>query len=223
MALHIANISSDTVNVCLAIHDPGCSARNWPWRKVAWYVIGPGGTLIPNVLSADLRTVNGVMALYAFNAPRSKEWQGTGNNWYTVSDGRWLNQCLGDDANCTRTVNFVPVSFGGNAHFITYLGPEANQVRSQASSISVTPGRGAFYISGRGFAPGSTVNVIYNYFHPGGVTSNSGAPSVPHVDSSGNFATIVYVSTLFYPGRLDVQVADRTFSGLSATVSVPVA
>jgi hypothetical protein len=224
MALHLGNISRDTVNVCLAFADPNCTANNWPWRKVAWYVIGPFQTMIPDVFAVDLTTVNGIIALYAIAGSLDKDWQGTGNNWYNVPNGvPAFNQCLGDNTNCPKQVDFEVISFGGNSNLITLLGPEAPQIQTLVPSIAVTPGTGAFFISGRGFAPGSTVNVVYNYFpSSGGVTTNSGAPATPSVDSSGGFTDIVSVSTLLEPGHLDVRATDNNFPGLSAVVSVSV-
>jgi hypothetical protein len=223
MALHIANTCSETINVALLLYDPGCTLGGQPWRKVAWYVIAPGQTIIPNVLNVDLRTVNGWAGLYAYTASGDKDWQGTGNAWFAVSEGVHFNQCGEDETNCPKWVDFEPILFGGNANIITYVGPAARQINSVAPSIAVTPGEGAFFISGSGFVPGSTINVIYNYFPSyGGVTTNSGAPAVPSVNSSGGFTDIVSVSTLFYTGQLDVQATDNVFSELSATVSVPV-
>lgn len=94
--------------------------------------------------------------------------------------------------------------------------------RPTSPSISVTPGAGAFYISGRGFTGGSTVYVIYNYFPiTGRVTTNSGSPSVPQASSSGDFATIVYVSSLNQSGQLAVQATDGTGRSASAVVQFP--
>jgi hypothetical protein len=223
MALHIANVSSDTVNVCLLLFDPGCTVGGQPWRKVAWYVIGPGQTIVPDVLNVDLRTVNRFAGLFAFNASGDKDWQGTENAFFFVSDGVAFDQCAEDNTNTPKEVDFVIIDFAGNSDVITYLGPEARQIRSVAPSIAVSPGSGAFFISGRGFAPGSTVNVVYNYFpSSGGVTTNSGDPATPSVGSSGEFTDIVFVSTLVEPGQLDVRATDNNFTGLTAAVSVSV-
>jgi hypothetical protein len=223
MALHIANISSATVNVSLLIFDSGCTVGNQPWRKVAWYVIGPGATIIPDVLAMDLTTVNRFAGVYANSTAGGKDWQGTGNAWFFVSDGVHFNQCGDDNTNCPKQVDFEVIDFGGNSDVITYLGPSAPQINTIPSSIAVTPGAGAFFISGRGFAPGSSVNIIYNYFpSSGGVTTNSGSPNVAFIDSSGGFTDIVSVSTLFETGHLDVRASDNNFPELSASSSVQV-
>lgn len=105
-----------------------------------------------------------------------------------------------------RSVDVVTIVFGE-------LAPP-----NHPASISLKPGQGSFYISGSGFSRNTTVSVIYNYFPGGGITTNSGKPSKVQVDSKGNFATIVYVSTLNAPGRLEVEAEDS--GGLSTTKTI---
>jgi hypothetical protein len=86
------------------------------------------------------------------------------------------------------------------------------------ASIRLKPGQGSFYISGSGFSQSSTVSITYNYFPGRGVTTNTDSPSKVKVDPKGSFATIVYVSTLNAPGRLDVEAKDS--GGLSTTKTI---
>ena len=84
------------------------------------------------------------------------------------------------------------------------------------SSIHLKPGYGAFYISGSGFSQNSTVTVIYNY-HVNNTNTGADPLKFP-VDSSGNFASIVKVSTMTDHGSLDVDAEDT--GGLSTTKSI---
>jgi len=220
MPLFISNTSSETISASLLIYDPNCqNTGGQPWRKIAWYNSSPGQTIIPDALNVDLRTVNGWAGIYAYGTAGS-DWQGSGNAWFQVTGGVHFNQCGEDETNCVRWVDFWGTFFNGQPSTIIYVGPSSGQITATQPQISVNPGSGMFFISGSGFAPGTSVNVVYNYVYDGNVTSNSGAPSVVSVDSSGNFSTFVYVSTLLYSGTLDVQATDNNFGDLNATTSV---
>jgi hypothetical protein len=75
----------------------------------------------------DLRTVNGIAGLFAFTASGDKDWQGTGNAFFFVSDGAAFNQCGDDNTNCPKQVDFEVISFAGNSDVITYLGQEPDR------------------------------------------------------------------------------------------------
>jgi hypothetical protein len=219
MSLFLNNRSPETINVSLLLYDPNCTLGGQPWRKVAWYVINPGQTILPDVYyNIDLTTVNGWVGIYAYTASGDADWQGTGNAWFAVSDGVHFNQCGEDETNTPKWVDFEGVYFGW-PNIVTYIGPSAGQINANHPQISVSVGSGQFFISGAGFVPGSTVSTIYNYTYNGNLTTNSGDPDTASVDSSGNFSTFISVSTLFYSGNLSVQTVDVNW-GLTATTSV---
>jgi uncharacterized membrane protein len=218
MALFISNRNTDIINVVLSTLDNSCGA--WPWRKRAWWVIPPGQTIIPNALGMPLNTVNRFAYLYAFSASGDKEWRDD-NFLVNVSTGVHFDQCEVDNTNCPRRVGEVQMDFAGNPNIVMYVGPNAGQTDLRPPGIAVTPGHGAFFISGRGFSSGGQVSVVYNYFPvSGGVTTNSGSPAIVSVSSDGTFTSIISVSTLLYPGHIDVRATDTRFSALSATTSV---
>jgi hypothetical protein len=219
MSLYLNNRSSETINVCLLLYDPSCTLGGQPWRKVAWYVISPGNTILPDVFyNVDLTKVNGWIGVYAYTASGDKDWQGTGNAWFRVSDGVHFNQCGEDETNTPKWVDFEGVYFGWS-NIVVYIGPAAKEITATHPQINVVVGSAQFFISGAGFVPGTTVSISYNYVYDGNLTSNTGAPSTVVIDSAGNFSTFVGVSTLFYDGNLSVQAVDTNW-GLSATDSL---
>lgn len=219
MPLFVSNACPETVWASLLVYDPRCQGRGQPWRKIAWYSFNPGRTGIPDALGVDLTTVNGWAGIYAY-AASGKNWQGSGNAWFQVTNRMHFNQCSEDETNCMQWVDFWGVYFNGQSSTIVYIGPDSGQIRSTQPCISVTPGSGMFFISGRGFAPGSSAMVIYNYFYGSNIISNSSYPNVVSIDSSGNFSDFIYVSNLLYSGHLKVQATDNIFNDLNAATSV---
>jgi len=219
MSLYLNNGSSEIINVSLLLYDPSCTIGGQPWRKLAWYVLNPGQTILPDVYyNVDLTTVNGWVGIYAYTASGDADWQGQGNAWFQVSDGVHFDQCGEDETNTPKWVDFYGVYFG-HSDIVIYIGPNANEVSSDYPHIAVSVGTAEFFIYGSGFVPGSTVQISYNYVYDGSITSNTGDPSTAQVDGSGNFSDTVGVSTLYYSGNLSVQTVDTNW-GLTAITSV---
>ena len=220
MALYIANSSSETINVCLILFDPSCTTGGVPFRKVAWWVIGPGQTIVPDALNVDLTTINRYEYIYAYSASGDMIWQSSENRWALLSSGAAFSQCAEDNTpNMTRWADFEQMDFAGHSNMVAYIGPSTNPIVVEAPAIGVDPGEGAFYVYGSGFVPGSSVNITYNYEYASGLTTNSGSPDTANVFYDGSFSTIVYVSTLLYSGTLAVEVVDNGFPALNATVT----
>jgi len=226
MGLYVDNIAAETVNVCFVIYDPSCGGvGGQPWRKVAWYVITPGSTILPDIFNADLNKTsagysgNRYAYLYAYTASDDKEWQGTGNAWVEVSGGVHFNQCIEDEANCVKWVDFEGMDFAGQATDIVYIGwPSASGIFTTTPAISVDPGEGEFYLSGSGFSSDSTVSILYTYTDDNGDLTQ--ATYQAGTSGYGNVADTVPVSTLLGPGTLEVQVTDENHPALSATTTV---
>jgi len=219
MALYIANSYSETVNVCLILFDPSCTTGGVPFRKEAWWVIGPGKTILPDALNVDLTKINRYQYIYAFSASGDMIWQSNENRWALLSSGAAFNQCAEDNTNMTRWADFEQMDFAGHSNMVAYIGPSTSQIATNAPTIDIDAGEGAFYVNGGGFVPGSSVNIIYNYSYGDGLTTNSGSPATANVSSDGTFADIVYVSTLLYSGTLAVEVVNNGFPALNATAT----
>jgi hypothetical protein len=214
--LLVNNGTSETLNVSFLIYDPGCSASGQPWRKEAWWVIPAGQTILPNIFDLDLTSVNGWVGAYAFTASRDKDWQGTGNAWFKVSNGVHFDQCGENEANCPNWVDFEGM-YLGKPNMIAYFGPNRNEIAGPiAPTISLTLGDGDFYVSGRGFVPGSNVELTWDF--DSGEEFTQGTATLP-VSSSGTVATIVTSNVLIFEGTLTALAKDTVFSEFQASAS----
>jgi hypothetical protein len=232
MALFLSNVTLETLNVSLLIYDPTCTIGGQPWRKVAWYVILPGQTVVPDVLAVDLRTVNGWVGLYAYTASGSEEWQGSGNAWFAVSNGVHFNQCGDDNTNCPKYVDFRPIFFDGNSDILAYIGPYSgldSDIRAEPHPLHVTPPRindmyvnwqpqNVVLVNGMGFVPGTVVMVTFEYNLPDGSgSSNVLRPSFTPVNREGYFEILIpVIITPTGVGKFTTQALDFSY-GLSAT------
>jgi len=225
MSLFLSNRNSQIINVALLMYDPGCTVGGQPWRKDGWWVLNPGQTLKPNALDVDLRTVNQWVGIYAYTASGDTSWQGTGNAWFTVTNGAAFNQCGEVQTNTPKWVDFYGVNFGGAGDYIAYVGPQANVITGHGPSISITAGEGQpfgaeFFISGVGFVPGTSVEIGWEYAYGGGVAENQTAASIT-VGSDGTFSDIIACYWITYQGQLSVKAVDSAWN-LTATASVSV-
>jgi hypothetical protein len=216
MALFLNNRSSEILNVSLLKYDPSCKVGGQPWRKEGWWVLNPGQTLKPDAFDVNLTTVNGWAGVYAYTASGDKDWQGTGNAWFEVTGGNVFNQCGEDETNCKKWVDFYGVLFGGAADYITYIGPNANQIAGHAPFISITAGYNqlfgpSFYISGFGFVPGTKVTIGWEYVYGGGLAENLAATTLV-VGGDGTFSDIIGVYWITYPGTLNVIATDSAWN-----------
>jgi hypothetical protein len=225
MALYLSNRTSETINVSLLLYDPSCTLGGQPWRKEAWWVISAGQSVKPNALDVNLTTVNGWVGIYAYTASGDKNWQGTGNAWFEVTGGLHFDQCGEDETNCTKWVDYYGVQFAGDPEYVTYIGPNANEVSGHAPSISITAGENTlvgpgFFISGAGFIPGSTITIGWEYVYEDGLAENLTATTIT-VGSDGSFSDIVGVYWITYAGTLSVKATDSAW-GLNASATVNV-
>jgi len=227
MALFLCNVTLETLNVSLLIYDPTCTIGGQPWRKVAWYVVAPGQTVLPDVLFVDLRTVNGWIGVYASTASGSKDWQGTGNAWFAVSNGVHFNQCGDDNTNCPKYVDFKPILFEGHSDILVYMGPfggldargsAAEQFHfTQPAVNDMFVMNGSVLVTGMGFVPGTTVMVLFDYILPdGSFTSNALLPSFTLVDREGYIDILIpaIIPPHSVAGKLTAQILDFAY-GLS--------
>jgi hypothetical protein len=221
MALYINNRTSETVNLSLLILDHNCTVGGQPWRKEGWWVMKAGQTTNPAPVYVNLTTINGWIGIYAYTASGDKSWQGTGNAWFEVTNGGAFNQCGENNSNCPKWVDYYGVTPHGS-DFVTYIGPNANEVSGSAPTISIVAGENgvfgpSFYISGAGFIPGSTVTVGWEYVYGDGVAENLTA-ATENVGSDGTFSDIISVYWITYTGTLSVKAVDSAW-GLTATAS----
>jgi hypothetical protein len=131
MALFFQNLYSDKVYIAFLYYDPGCSPT--PFHKTGWWQVNSGETL--NAWNTDLRNVGRNAAFYAeeFRDAGGATWNGSGNNWYLISDGAF-DQCYDDNTNCSQQPDFVPLDFNGFADMTVILGPGAGQLNIQGST-----------------------------------------------------------------------------------------
>ncbi len=125
MALYFRNLFPNTVWIAFQYYDPGCSPN--PFRKLGWWQVNSGDTL--NAWDTDLRNVNRYASFYAeeFKDAGGATWNGTGNNWYRISDAQF-DQCYDDNTNCNQQPDFINLDFGGFADTTVTIGPENGQV-----------------------------------------------------------------------------------------------
>ena len=220
MALYVDNTTSETLNVSFLIWDGGCAASGQPWRKVAWYVIAPGRVIVPDILDVDLTTVNRYAYLYAYTASQDKDWQGTGNSWGEVSSGVHFDQCLLDETNCVKWVDFETLDFAGHTTDIVYVGPNAEEIVLATPTIEVISGQAQFYVSGTGFSAAGSVTVAFNYVDDNGDLTTGTFTAC--TSRYGSFSDIIDVPTLLYSGELAVEVTDVNYPGLTATIQINV-
>jgi hypothetical protein len=211
------------MSVSLLIYDPGCKPSGQPWRKVGWWNLKAGQSLLPDALNVNLTTVNSWVGIYAYSGVLS--WQGTGNAWFKIPRPSGFNKCGEDETNCTLWVDYYGIEFTGDPDFVVYIG-DPNQITGYAPSISITPGEypigAGFEIEAAGFIPGSTVTVGWDYVYEGGADEDQNLNAATFtVMPDGTFGAILAVYWMRYAGKLTVQAVDSAW-GLKATATAVV-
>jgi hypothetical protein len=107
MSLSFRNHHSVTAYVGVLVLDRGCGPD--PWRKVGWYGLAPGASVL---VVSDHNPPHTNFAWFADVGADGPCW--SGNLWYRVPHNAGFNQCFDDNSGCDAVWPFQSGSYGGD-------------------------------------------------------------------------------------------------------------
>jgi hypothetical protein len=135
MALHFQNEYSKTAYVAIVFYDPSCGAANQNFRKIGWYPVKPGQSIVPAIPSLDGDLTKGNARAYFFaqvyGGSQGGTWTGSGNGWIFVPNSAAFSLCAFEDNEDTQQqVDFKDIEFGPASDvFVVLFDPPFSEVQ----------------------------------------------------------------------------------------------